>query len=76
MIKTWEELEEKCKNCNKCDLAKTRINVVIGVGNKNARIMFIGEGPGADEDKTGIPFVGKAGKLMDKAFAGVRIKKR
>ena len=76
MIETWEELEEKCKNCDKCDLAKTRTNVVIGVGDRNAKIMFIGEGPGADEDKTGIPFVGKAGKLMDKAFQGVRNKKR
>ncbi len=76
MINTWEELEEKCNNCNKCILAKTRTNVVIGTGNKEAKIMFIGEGPGADEDRTGVPFVGKAGKLMDKAFEAVRNKKR
>lgn len=75
MINNWEELEEKCKNCDKCDLAKTRKNVVIGTGNKNAKIMFIGEGPGADEDMQGVPFVGKAGKLMDKAFEGIGIKR-
>ena len=75
MYQTWEELEEACKNCNKCDLCKNRHNVVIGTGNKNAKIMFIGEGPGADEDLQGIPFVGKAGKLMDKAFEGVGIKR-
>ncbi len=75
MFNTWEEIEENCKNCIKCDLCKTRNNVVIGTGDKNARIMFIGEGPGADEDREGIPFVGKAGKLMDKAFVGVRNKK-
>ena len=75
MYNTWEELEEACKSCTKCKLCQERNNVVIGKGNKNADIMFIGEGPGADEDKEGIPFVGKAGKLMDKAFEGVGIKK-
>ena len=75
MYQTWEELEETCKNCTKCKLCTNRHNVVIGTGNKNAKIMFIGEGPGADEDVQGIPFVGKAGKLMDKAFIGVGIKR-
>ena len=51
MYKTWEELEEVCKHCTKCKLCNNRNNVVIGTGNKNARIMFIGEGPGADEDR-------------------------
>jgi len=69
----WEELEEVCKKCNKCRLCDNRHNVVIGVGNKNAKVMLIGEGPGADEDMQGIPFVGKAGKLMDKAFQGIGI---
>ena len=73
MMNSWEELENSCKNCNKCKLAKGRNNVVIGCGNKNAKLMFIGEGPGADEDIQGIPFVGKAGKLMNMAFAGVGI---
>lgn len=71
MMNSWEELESSCKSCNKCKLANGRNNVVIGCGNKNAKIMFIGEGPGADEDAQGIPFVGKAGKLMNMAFAGV-----
>ena len=75
MYQTWEELEEACKNCNKCKLCANRHNVVIGTGNRNAKIMFIGEGPGADEDLQGIPFVGKAGKLMDKAFEGIGIKR-
>lgn len=75
MYQTWEELENECKNCTKCKLCNNRHNVVIGTGNKNARIMLIGEGPGADEDIQGIPFVGKAGQLMDKAFQGVGLKR-
>lgn len=75
MYQNWEELEEACKNCNKCKLCNGRNNVVIGTGNKNAKIMFIGEGPGADEDAQGIPFVGKAGKLMDKALQGLGAKR-
>lgn len=51
MIETWEELEKSIENCNKCKLYKTRQNIVFGVGNKQAKIMFIGEGPGADEDR-------------------------
>lgn len=73
MYKSWEELEEVCKDCRKCKLYNNRTNVVIGIGNKNADLMFIGEGPGADEDRIGLPFVGKAGKLMDEAFKGVGI---
>lgn len=75
MINSWEELEISCKNCNKCKLAKTRNNVVIGDGYKTAKVMFIGEGPGADEDAQGVPFVGKAGKLMNMALAGIGIKR-
>ena len=60
MYENWDELENACKNCTKCKLCNARKNVVIGVGNKNAKIIFIGEGPGADEDEQGIPFVGKA----------------
>ena len=73
MYRNWEELEEACNSCNKCKLCSGRKNVVIGTGNKKAKIMFIGEGPGADEDMQGIPFVGKAGQLMNKAFEGVGI---
>ena len=75
MYQTWEELEVACKNCNKCKLCANRHNVVIGTGNRNAKIMFIGEGPGADEDRQGEPFVGKAGQLMNKAFDVVGIKR-
>lgn len=75
MINSWEELELACKNCNKCKLCNQRHNVVIEEGNRNAKIMFIGEGPGADEDIQGIPFVGRAGKLMNMALAGIGIKR-
>ena len=73
MYDNWEELENSIVNCKKCKLCQNRTNIVFGVGNKNADIMLIGEGPGADEDKQGIPFVGKAGQLMDKAFKGLDI---
>jgi len=62
---TWEELKGTCANCTRCGLCETRHNVVFGVGNENADIMFIGEGPGEQEDLQGIPFVGPAGKLLD-----------
>ena len=75
MINSWEELEKSCKNCNKCKLAKTRNNVVIEDGTRQAKVMLIGEGPGADEDNQGIPFVGKAGKLMNMAFEGLGIRR-
>ena len=68
MLKTWEELEKSIENCSRCKLCTTRQNIVFGVGNKNADIMLIGEGPGADEDRLGEPFVGRAGKLMNMAF--------
>ena len=61
----WPELESACLSCQKCALAETRHNVVFGDGARNAEVMFIGEGPGEQEDLTGKPFVGKAGKLLD-----------
>lgn len=73
MYEKLDEVKQIVNNCNKCNLCKNRTNVVFGDGNENAEIMFIGEGPGADEDKEGIPFVGKAGKLMDQAFIGLGI---
>jgi len=76
MYETWDELEESIKDCNKCKLCSARNNIVFGVGNKNANIMFIGEGPGADEDIQGEPFVGKAGRLMDKAFEALEIERQ
>lgn len=73
MYDNWEELEQSIINCKKCKLCQNRTNIVFGTGNKNADLMFIGEGPGADEDKEGEPFVGKAGKLMNEAFKGLGI---
>lgn len=75
MFDNWDELEKSIENCQRCKLCKTRNNIVFGVGNKEADIMFIGEGPGADEDAQGEPFVGKAGKLMDMAFTALGIKR-
>ncbi len=75
MIETFEQLEEQIKDCRRCKLCNNRHNIVIGTGNRQAKIMFIGEGPGADEDRQGLPFVGKAGKLMNSAFEGLGIKR-
>lgn len=73
MFETLEEIQNEVKNCTKCELCKNRTNTVFADGNPNAKIMFIGEGPGADEDKQGVPFVGKAGQLMNQAFKGLGI---
>ncbi|MBE6609238.1 MAG: uracil-DNA glycosylase [Ruminococcaceae bacterium] len=70
---TWEELEEKCKNCHACPLGDTRTNLVFGCGDRNAKLMFVGEAPGENEDLSGIPFVGRAGKLFDKFLEAVDI---
>ena len=61
----WTELEQQCMNCQKCALAEERTNVVFGVGVRDAEVLFIGEGPGENEDLQGEPFVGRAGKLLD-----------
>ena len=61
----WESLEQSCKSCHNCELCQKRTNVVFGVGNKKADILFVGEGPGQQEDLQGEPFVGPAGKLLD-----------
>lgn len=70
---TLEELKEKCSTCTACELCKTRTNCVFGVGNPNAKLMFVGEAPGEKEDLSGTPFVGAAGKLLDKYLAAVGI---
>lgn len=62
---SWEALKLECEACVKCGLCQTRHNVVFGVGRETAKVMFIGEGPGEQEDLQGIPFVGPAGKLLD-----------
>ena len=61
----WEALEQKCLNCTGCGLCETRHNVVFGVGNRETEVLFVGEGPGEQEDLQGEPFVGPAGKLLD-----------
>ena len=66
MTAEFEKLKEICLSCEKCELCKGRRNVVFGVGNPNAKVMFVGEGPGEQEDKEGEPFVGKSGQLLDK----------
>ena len=65
----WEELERRCMACQRCALADTRTNVVFGAGQKNAEIMFIGEGPGEHEDLQGEPFVGRGGMLLDEMLS-------
>ena len=62
----WRELTEICAKCEKCALYKTRNNIAFGKGSHNAKIIFIGEAPGESEDREGLPFVGRAGKLLDK----------
>ena len=66
METTLEALETACQSCLNCPLGKTRTNLVFGVGVPNAKVMFVGEGPGAQEDAQGKPFVGQSGQLLDK----------
>ena len=61
-----QTLEAQCQSCQNCPLGKTRTNLVFGVGVPNAKVMFVGEGPGAQEDAQGKPFVGLSGQLLDK----------
>lgn len=70
-FKELENLKTLCQNCQKCALAKTRTNVVFSDGIPNNNLMLIGEAPGYYEDQKGLPFVGKAGQLLDKIFASV-----
>lgn len=64
-MRSWEELKAQCSTCTACGLCETRHNVVFGVGKEDADILFVGEGPGEQEDLQGEPFVGPAGKLLD-----------
>jgi len=66
MYENWETLKSDCLKCEKCALCKTRNNIVFGVGNEKAEVMFVGEGPGYNEDMQGEPFVGRGGQLLDK----------
>ena len=75
MYSNFKHLESINKNCHKCNLSKTRKNVVFGEGNINADIMIIAEAPGYEEDNIGRPFVGRAGKVLDYALNYVNIKR-
>ena len=75
MTDTWEAIEHDCASCRECSLWETRTNVVFGVGSREAEVLFIGEGPGANEDAQGIPFVGKAGQLLDDLLAIIGLRR-
>ena len=72
-MKDWDALYEECIHCQKCGLAETRTNVVFGEGARDAEVMFIGEGPGEQEDLTGRPFVGRGGKFLDEMLAMIEL---
>ena len=65
MSEKWDALKDACMQCRACPLAESRLNVVFGDGAQDAEILLIGEGPGQSEDEQGVPFVGRAGKLLD-----------
>ncbi|MGW8114393.1 uracil-DNA glycosylase [Caproicibacterium sp. NSD3] len=71
MYENWETLKSACLECQKCDLCKGRTNLVFGVGNPESKILFVGEGPGEQEDLKGEPFVGRSGQLLDKYLDAV-----
>ena len=68
-----KKLNSECVECTSCSLSETRKNVVVGKGNESAQVVIIGEGPGEQEDITGLPFVGRAGKMLDTALSSVDI---
>ena len=70
---TWEILESTCAACQKCALGATRTKSVFGTGNREADLLFVGEAPGEQEDLSGVPFVGRAGQLLDKFLEAVEI---
>lgn len=72
-LSDWEALQAEAHDCNQCRLAGTRTNVVFGVGNPNADLMFIGEAPGKDEDERGEPFVGRAGQLLTDIIKAMKL---
>ena len=73
MSAEWQELMARCRDCRACPLGESRKNNVFGTGDVNAPLMFVGEAPGEQEDKTGTPFVGRAGQLLDKFLYAVDI---
>lgn len=76
MYNNWESLESLIKDCQKCQLCKSRTNIVIGEGDKHASLMIIAEAPGSEEDKIGRPFVGRAGKILNDTLAKIGISRK
>lgn len=76
MYDNWESLKHDCMQCRKCELAETRNNLVFGVGVPDAEIVFIGEGPGEQEDLRGEPFVGRGGQLLDKYLEAIGLSRQ
>ena len=76
VLEQIEELRSRCVVCTRCGLADTRRNVVFGEGNPESPLMIVGEGPGATEDATGRPFVGRAGALLDEALAACKMSRK
>jgi DNA polymerase len=72
---SWELLETELAGCERCKLSAARQKIVFGDGDRRAELMFIGEGPGENEDKTGLPFVGKAGQLLTKMIEAMHYKR-
>ena len=69
----WQTVYKELQDCRRCGLCDARTNVVIGEGNPSSSVMFVGEGPGKDEDASGRPFVGRAGQLLDKMLASINL---
>lgn len=76
MFEKLDEIRKKCATCQKCALSKTRTNIVFSDGIPNSKIMLIGEAPGYNEDMQGLPFVGRAGQLLDKILESVGFSRR
>ncbi|MBI1968374.1 uracil-DNA glycosylase [Candidatus Woesearchaeota archaeon] len=74
-LPSFQQLRSEYQNCQRCGLCKTRTQVVFGSGNEKAEILLIGEGPGAEEDKQGIPFCGMSGKVLDQLLAGAGLQR-
>lgn len=72
----WEQLKAQCMACRSCGLCTTRNNVVFEAGNREAKLMFVGEGPGEQEDRQGIPFVGAAGQFLDEMLSIIDVDRK
>lgn len=75
-MKQWDDLYNRCASCQKCSLADSRTNMVFGVGNPQAAVLFIGEAPGEKEDLQGEPFVGRSGKLLDEILSVIDLSRK